>query len=156
MLLQKYGRQVARTQVGEDGHYRFENVFPGIYTVSVEGTEVSIPGIEVSGDDVVVVDINLQGGGEPGPVLDHYVLFGPADAPGTRTNFLLAMDYVLRKQFVCGFRIEEALRARQVTIVGDVRAVSSADEERLVQAGVQVRRVSGDSYAVEAILADLP
>jgi hypothetical protein len=43
-----------------------------------------------------------------------------------------------------------------VTILGDVRAVSEADERRLTEAGIEVRRVSGDSYAVEEILSQLP
>jgi hypothetical protein len=156
IVLQKDSQQVAATTAGPDERYRFEKLGAGVYSLSVEGTAVSVKDINMDGKSVLVVDMDLGPGPEPPQSLVQYVLFGPVDAPGTRTNFALAMDYVLRKQSACGFRVEEALKAKAVIIVGDVRAVSAADEARLVRAGCQVRRVSGDSYAVEVILAQLP
>ena len=147
---------VARTAVGADERYRFEKLMTGTYAVEVEGTTVSVRDIEVDGQSVLVVDMDLSPGNGTGPVIDHYVLFGGKDAPGTQTNFVLAQDYILRNELACGFSVEEALCARQVTIMGDVRAVSEADERRLIEGDVQVRRVSGDSYTVEEILSQLP
>lgn len=144
-----------RTTVGPDEFYRFEKLAAGIYSLQVEGTEAIVRDIGLDGNSVVVIDMSL-GGGEHGQSLNHYVLFGKKDAPGTQTNFVLAQDYILRNEAACGFSVEEALSARLVTIMGDVRAVSEADERRLIGAGVQVRRISGDSYTVEEILSHLP
>jgi hypothetical protein len=146
---------LVRTTIGPDERYRFEKLAAGTYAVQVEGTTAIARDILLDGNSVVVIDLSLSGGGSEQPI-SHYVLFGRKDAPGTQTNFVLAQDYILRKELTCGFSVEEALRARQVTIIGDVRAVSEADERRLIQAGVQVRRISGDSYTVEGILAQLP
>jgi len=146
---------LARTTVGPDNRYRFERLAAGTYALQIEGTTAIVRDIRLDGNSVVVVDLSLSGGGA-GQAINHYVLFGRKDAPGTLANFVLAQDYILRKELTCGFSVEEALCARQVTIIGDVRAVSEADERRLIQAGVQVRRVSGDSYTVEEILSQLP
>ncbi len=158
-LLQKSGDEevvVARTTVGSDTSYRFEKLAAGTYIIQVEGTTAIVRNITIDGQTVQIVDIDLGGGSTTELVLDHYVLFGGKDAPGTATNFVLAQDYILRNEYACGFNVEEAAHARQVTILGDVRAVSEADERRLIEAGIQVRRVSGDSYTVEEILSQLP
>jgi len=82
-------------------------------------------------------------------------LFGSPSAPGTRTNFILAHNYVLKVGALCGFSVDEAANAQRVLIVGDTSAVSAEDEAKLVAAGCQVSRLSGDSYAVERAFADL-
>jgi hypothetical protein len=155
VILLQNDEVVARTAVDDEEHYRFEKLLAGTYTVEVEGTTVSVRDIEVDGYSVLVVDMDLGTDDGTGAVIDHYVLFGSKDAPGTQTNFVLAQDYILRDELACGFSVEEALRARQVTIMGDVQAVSEEEEASLIEAGVQVRRISGDSYAVEEILSQL-
>ena len=155
IALELSGQQIATTIVGQDERYRFEHLVPGAYRVVVQGTDVAADAVS-DGKGTIVVNLAVtDGGSETGPVLTQYVLFGSPDAPGTRANVVLAQDYVLRTQSASGFRVEEALRAARVTIVGDVRGVSQADEERLVKAGIEVRRVAGDSYTVESELAGL-
>jgi len=94
---------------------------------------------------------------EPPPQkpLAFYLLFGRPNASGTRTNLLLAYNYVLKTGALCGFSVAEAEHAQRVLIVGDTSAVSAEDEAKLVAAGCQVSRLSGDSYAVEQAFADL-
>ena len=68
---------------------------------------------------------------------------------------ILAHNYVLKVGALCGFSVDEATNAQRVLIVGDTSAVSAEDEAKLVAAGCQVSRLSGDSYAVERAFADL-
>lgn len=96
---------------------------------------------------------------EPAPApakpLAHYLLLGAPDAPGTLTNLVLALDYVVGFAPVAGFKVEEALHAAHVTIVGDERAVSAEAEAQLRAAGCTVTRLAAaDSYALESLLRE--
>ncbi len=91
----------------------------------------------------------------PGPVqvLSHYVLFGPANTE-QRARLDLASDYVTRFNVPFGFSVDEASRAKQVTIIGDQSVVSAEDEANLKRAGCRVERLLGDAYALRIILTD--
>jgi hypothetical protein len=149
------GQQVGETKAGDDGQYRFERLAAGTYRVAVVGTEVVSADINVDGKSVLVVDLEVPSSQPREQAFAIYVLFGAPDAPGTRTNVVLAQDFVLRMQVASGFRVDEALLAKRVIIIGDTRGVSQADEDRLNQAGIQVQRIAGDSYAVEDALSKL-
>jgi hypothetical protein len=86
----------------------------------------------------------------------HYLLFGPGTQPGTLTNLILALDYIIHFAPVVGFTVEEALHAEHVTIVGNTGAVSALDEQRLREGGAQVTRLqAADSYAMENLFQQL-
>ncbi len=86
----------------------------------------------------------------------HYLLFGPGSQPGTMTNLIIALDYILRYAPLVGFSPEEAKNAQHVTIVGDTSAVSTAAEQSLLEAGCMVERLAAsDSYALESVFKQL-
>ncbi len=86
----------------------------------------------------------------------HYLLFGPGTQPGTLTNLILALDYVIRFAPIVGFSVEQARYALHVTIVGDTNAVSEGAEQELRDAGCLVTRLTAsDSYALENLFKQL-
>jgi len=136
------------TTTDSSGAYEFTGLLPGTYTVRSEGIGqmVTVDGRQRAIVDIIVtVDKPLQ----------LAVLMGPPEAMGTRVNLRLVQRYVRAFAPVVTFRVEEAERARQVLIVGDLQAVSAADEERLRAGGCQVARLGGTPYAVEDALARL-
>jgi hypothetical protein len=158
IVLQKAGQQIAQAKIGDDSKYRFEQLAAGTYRVAVAGTSITSADITMDGKTDLVVDMTVpadQPIPQPSQPFATYVLFGAPDAPGTRTNFVLAQDFILRTKVASGFRTDEALLAKRVVIIGDTRGVSQADEDTLTKAGIQVARIAGDSYAVEAALAKL-
>jgi hypothetical protein len=86
----------------------------------------------------------------------HYLLFGPGSQPGTLTNLIIALDYILRFAPLVGFSTDEAKNAQHVTIVGDTNAVSSSVEQSLRDLGCIVARLAAsDSYALENVFKHL-
>jgi hypothetical protein len=154
IVLSSDGQTVASQVIGADGSYRFANLPAGSFTVAVSGTDVSQANIHTDGTNVVTINLTVVAG-QPIKCLAFYLLFGSPNAPGTRTNFILAQNYVLKVSALCGFSVDEATNAQRVLIVGDTSAVSAEDEAKLVAAGCQVSRLSGDSYAVEQAFAEL-
>jgi hypothetical protein len=83
------------------------------------------------------------------------LLFGPPNVSATRTNLVLALDYVARFAPTVGFSVAEAKNAQNVTIVG-TGAVTVSDEQDLKNAGCTVRHIAGaDSYAMEQLFGQL-
>ena len=110
--------------------------------------------VRLTGRDTATLDFRLAA--ESGrKLLSQYLLFGQPSQPGTRANLLLAEDYILKFAATAGFKTDEAIQAAIVLIVGDVQAVSAADEEKLKAAGCQVTRLGGGPYAIEQSFADL-
>lgn len=143
----------ARQEAKTDGRgaYQFASLPAGAYTVEVSGQTQTAT---VNGRDQATLDFRM-----PAPVgtklLAQYLLFGSPQQVGTRANMVLAEDYVLACTPALGFRVEEAMLAATVIIVGDVQAVSVADEERLKANGCQVTRLGGGAYAIEQAFAEL-
>ncbi len=86
--------------------------------------------------------------------LRHYLLFGAATAPATRSMLISAQPYIARFATAFGFDLNTASNAQNVTIVGDARAVVASAETQLQNAGCRVERLNGDEYAVAATFAD--
>ncbi len=147
------GELVDRDQVRPDERFSFVELSAGTYVVEVEGTGVRSAPVTVSREEEEVVELALEVSAEAGRAwpLAHYVLFGPPTAPGTQTDMLLAVDYLLTFRPSFGFRRAEAELAARVTIIGDT--VSQADEEALRGGGRMVERIGGGAVAVERALA---
>jgi hypothetical protein len=154
IVLSSDGQTVTSQVIGAGGSYRFADLPAGSFTVAVSGTNVSQANIRTDGTNVVTINLTVVDE-QPTKPLAFYLLFGSPNAPGTRTNFVLAHNYVLKVGALCGFSVDEATNAQRVLIVGDTSAVSAEDEAKLVAAGCQVSRLSGDSYTVERAFADL-
>jgi len=139
------------TKTDARGAYQFSGLLAGTYSIEVNGQVLTAT---VNGRDQATVDFRM-----PAELvreaLAQYVLFGPPQLVGTRANMVLAEDYILTFTPACGFRVEEAMLAATVIIVGDQQAVSAADEERLKASGCQVTRLGGGAYAIEQAFAEL-
>lgn len=140
----------ARENAASDaaGKYSFAGLGAGNYTVTA-GDEKRTVTLDGLGSQTLDFELPLV---KP---LELVVLFGPPAAAGTRANLRLAQRYLRTFRPTVSFRLEEAERARQVVIVGDMQAVSAGDEERLRRSGSSVARIGGNPYAVEDGLARL-
>jgi hypothetical protein len=69
-------------------------------------------------------------------------------------QLILTRTYIARFGVAFGFSVQEALRARRVTIVGDTSQVSLEVEAELKRAGIRVERWLGDLHALEIIVQD--
>jgi hypothetical protein len=85
--------------------------------------------------------------------LRHYLLFG-APRSVQWHQLILTRTYIARFGVAFGFSVQEALRARRVTIVGDTSQVSLEVEAELKRAGIRVERWLGDLHALEIIVQD--
>jgi hypothetical protein len=134
-----------------NGAYQFSGLLSGAYALEAAGLTQTA---RVTGRDQVTVDFRLP----PEPArkpISLYVLFGSPQQLGTRSNLVLAEDYLLKVGATAGFCVDEAAEAAAVVIVGDVQAVSVEDEEQLKGKGCQVTRLGGGPYAIEQAFADL-
>jgi hypothetical protein len=111
IVLSSEGQMVASQVIGADGSYRFANLPAGSFTVAVSGTNVSQANICTDGTNVVTINLTVVDE-PPTKLLAFYILFGSPSAPGTRTNFILAHNYVLKVGALCGFSVDEAANAQ--------------------------------------------
>lgn len=142
-------RQEAMTD--SKGKYQFASLMAGSYTIEVSG---QVKTTTVNGREQVTVDFRLPDETARKPIA-QYLLFGSPQQTGTRANLLLAEDYVLKFTPAIGFSVDEALQAATVVIVGDMQAISAADEEKLKANGCQVTRLGGGPYAIEQSFTEL-
>ena len=133
------------------GKYQFAGLLAGTYTIEVSG---QVQTIAANGRDEITLDFRLPPESAR-KLIAQYMLFGSPQQVGTRANLLLAEDYVLKYTPALGFSVDEALNAATVIIVGDIQAISAADEERLRANGCQVTRLGGGPYAIEQSFAEL-
>ncbi len=158
------GRQVRLTgpnqqqTIVKDGRYRFEGLGPGTYRVSVMEADPSLGeaagygGVSTDGTQEITVDIDLTPIG-PVKTIEHYLLVG--SIARTRDDFLTTLQYVSRFQPLVGTDDAEARKARHVTILGGVSAVSALVEQGLRMAGCQVQRIESDyTGALGRLLAE--
>jgi hypothetical protein len=146
---------IAQVTTDAEGRYRFEKLLAGTYVVETVYPPARSSGLAVTADRPITVNLRIA---DPvvGPrPVRHYLLFGPLDAPGTKSNFRVARKYIVGNGAAAGFDPGEASYAERVTIIGDVDAVSLETEEGLRQAGCEVGRIAGDTYAIADDLARL-
>lgn len=142
--------------VASDGLYSFTNVPVGTYTLELAGVGVIHPALNVLANQATVFDYPTVTPTPAKKVLKHYLLFGPGTQPGTMTNLILALDYIVHFAPVVGFSIDEAMNTERVTIVGGTSAVSVQEEQRLRDGGCIVARLQApDSYAMENLFQQL-
>lgn len=142
--------------VGSDGLYSFNAVPPGTYSLELTGVGVINPALSILSNRTTAFDYPTTVPAPAKKVFKHYLLFGPGTLPGTLTNLILALDYIVHFAPVAGFSVEEALNADHVTIVGGPTAVTVQDEQRLRAGGAQVARLQAtDSYALENLFQQL-
>jgi hypothetical protein len=142
------------------GNYAFTQLAAGTYSVAISGVGVVQANIALDGTNSVRVDYAFQVAPPPPPpppgkTIAHYLLFGAPDLPASRTNLILALDYIVRFQPTVGFSVYEAQSAQNVTIVGS-RTIGADGEQMLSDTGCVVRHIAGaDSYAVDQMFTQL-
>ncbi len=145
------------TNTNAAGYYEFADLPAGVYALTIAGIGVVNPSLVLDGANAITFDYEIEPPQPPAPgkTLTHYLLFGSPNLSATRTNLILALDYVAQFGPTVGFSVNEAKTASNVTIVG-AGAISAADEQALQGAGCTVRHIAGaDSYAVEQLFAQL-
>jgi hypothetical protein len=151
LILEADGAQVASLVVGADQMYRFSGLAAGAYQLGVAGTPVYSDLLTLDGTKTLTTDLAAPALDKP---LAHYVLFGPAAAPGTHVNLLLARHFLLAFGPAFGFSAEEAAAGGVVTIVADQAEVSQAVQDGLAAGGSVVQRITGTAAQVAAALAE--
>jgi hypothetical protein len=155
-LVLKSPSRTLDTLVASDGVYSFTNVPAANYTLELSGVGVINPAVNIAANQTLTFDYPVSSPAPSKKVLKHYLLFGPGTQPGTMTNLILALDYIVHFAPVVGFSVDEALNAERVTIVGGGTAVSAAEEQRLREGGCKVARLQApDSYALENLFQQL-
>ena len=154
VLLSRDSIELARTVTDASGTFRFDSLAAGTYVVQSINPSSSPAEISADGTRMYLVDLHVSVGSADKHIR-HYLLFGPAATPGSRTNFRLARKYVLSAGASAGFSPTEAALAERVTLIGDERVIGRDVEEMLRKSGCQVGRIAGDSYAVADGLARL-
>jgi hypothetical protein len=139
------------TVVAADETYGFSDLPPGVYRARVQDGETPAgagqmqTGIQLDGRNTVRVDFDLNAL-EPGKTSDHYLLVG--SVARSKEDFLAVLRYVGRFQPIVGGDEIAARKARHVTILGSLSAISALVEQGLRMSGCQVRRIEGN-YAEE-------
>jgi hypothetical protein len=151
VVLMLSGKRLTQETLGAKEAYRFAGLKAGSYQVMIPGTRTASAAIAVDGRSSARADLVAPTAGR---VLEHYVLFGPADEPSTQANLLLAQDFLLTFEPAFGFNPAEAARAGMVTIVGDDGAVAPQIEADLGADGTPVQRIAGTVEAVAAALEE--
>ncbi|MEN8098048.1 MAG: hypothetical protein ABFQ89_03135, partial [Chloroflexota bacterium] len=80
-------------------------------------------------------------------LIDHYLLLPKLDGAGARWLFSMIQDYMIKYHPTCGHSINEAILAREVTIVGNEQVVSAEEQRMLERTGCQVQRIPGNTGA---------
>ena len=142
--------EIATEVVAADETYRFTGLEAGTYRVVISGTQVASEALSLNGANAVTADLVAPA---PGKSITHYVLFGPSDRPRTRTNLMLALDYISTFTPMFGFNPEEAGASSSVTIIGTLDEVSADAEKQFVADGATVQRITGSAEQVADALA---
>ncbi len=143
-----------KTTTDAAGNYAFSNLPAGTFALALASVGIINSNISLDGSNTVTcnytVPVQL-----PSQALAHYLLFGSPNLSTTRTNLILALDYIARFAPTVGFDVNEARNAQCVTVVGK-GAISFADEQALKRAGCSVRHIAGvDSYEMEQLFTQL-
>jgi hypothetical protein len=151
LTLLREGNPVAESTSEADGSYQFLFIRAGVYDVKAEGFGLVKSGIEVDGESSYQVDIVIPAV-RPRKALSRCLYFGAVEEPIAQANFLIALRYMMATRTPAVFSLKDASQAQEVIIVGDERVVGPEKEQALKEAGCDVRRIPGDSYAIARAL----
>lgn len=148
------GPMTRRATSDGDGRFRLEGLAAGVYTLRVADTPETKRQISLELNETEEVRLRLPGGEEDNrQAIRHYLLIASGDRETARSQLSLAVDYVLRRGVTVGFSPDAALRAKRVTVIGEIPPEIL---QSLSGTGADVRRVSGDLAQMQAELEALP
>ncbi len=86
--------------------------------------------------------------------LDHYLLLPTFDWGVADWHLEVIRPFVKKHRPTIGFSLNEALLAREVTIIGNHQSFTDEDLDKLVLAGCKIRRIVGDGTSIATQLAE--
>jgi hypothetical protein len=155
LILTRDGKTVGKTVLDASGMYRFAELAAGTYRLRVDRTAVQSALIAVDGASSATVDLTIAAEPPAPKPLPAYVLFGPAASHRTAVFLAVADDFLASRRPTFGFRMEDAMHAQGVLILGEEQDVSQDAEAALVAVGCQVQRVHGTIAEITAALETL-
>jgi hypothetical protein len=152
LLLIKEGNIIARIVIPESTEFRFINLAAGTYSIQVFDTAVREDNIALDGTNSREIHLVVPGdSGQPTEkIINHYLLFGPPGTRGRQSNLLLATNFILKFSITAGYSVEEAKKARRVSIIGE--GISPAQQQAIRDAGSELEVLAGALYDIEAEL----
>lgn len=134
--------QVTTTVVSGDEIYRFEHLVAGEYICRDLDDDREAGPVSVDGEHESLLDF----GEPPAPrAVAHYVLFASQQAGAAALRVNLLADYLAREGLTFGFSVEDAMQAREVTVVGDL---PEAAIQALQEAGCRIHTLPGEPSAL--------
>jgi hypothetical protein len=91
---------------------------------------------------------------ESGHPLEHYLLLPTFEWGIADWHLEVIRPFVKKHRPTVGFSLDEALLARQVTIIGNHQSFTDEDLDKLVLAGCKIRRIVGDGTSIATQLAE--
>jgi hypothetical protein len=86
--------------------------------------------------------------------IDHYLLLPTYDWGIADWHLDVIRPFIKKHLPTIGFSLDEALLARQVTIIGNHQSFSDTEIEKLILAGCKIRRITGDGTSIATQLAE--
>lgn len=152
LLLVKSGNILARFPLPQSGHYRFENLAEGVYSIQLFDTGIRQDNIALDGQNSREINLVVPLIQAVEKSINHYLLLGPPQSRGRQTSLLVSTNYILAFSVTVGFSVAEAKLARQVTVLGD--AASAAELEEIKNSGSEVEKLTSDPFDLETVLAE--
>ena len=87
--------------------------------------------------------------------ISHYLLLPSFEWGVADWHLKVARPFIKRHRPTVGFSLEEAVKAKQVTVIGGEDQFPESDLAQLRGQGCQVRRIEGDGTNIASELADL-
>jgi hypothetical protein len=91
---------------------------------------------------------------DPDHPIDHYLLLPTFEWGVADWHLEVIRPFIKKFLPTVGFSLEEALLARNVTIIGNHQAFSDAQIEKLILSGCKIRRIVGDGTSIATQLAE--
>ena len=85
--------------------------------------------------------------------ISHYLLLPSFDWGVADWHLKVARPFIKRHRPTVGFSLEEAVKAKQVTVIGGEEQFPESDLTQLRSQGCQVRRIEGDGTKIASELA---
>lgn len=150
LTLLRDGAPAASATSDADGRFRFTQVAPGVYRIDAAGVGTLAESVSIAGGVTGSITLTLPEPAQAAQPLARYLLL-PATDEG-RLLLDLLLPYTRAQGLVVGVRLDEAMHAGQVEIVGGEEVVSAAEEQALHDAGAAVTRLPADPFALAEAL----
>lgn len=91
---------------------------------------------------------------DPNHPIDHYLLLPTFEWGVADWHLEVIRPFIKKNMPTVGFSLDEAVLARNVTIIGNHQSFSDAQIEKLILSGCKIRRIVGDGTSIATQLAE--